>query len=184
MFSKRFRLVVVAIMMASFILFGYSWFMQKQELVVEYSASRHKNDLLKIFDQNIFWLAADPDAVSAHKEFERQLDTASSTDSVAHTGNLTTMVCCDKGVVKGFVSYYKLSPTKAKILYVAVHDDYRRQGLAAKLLQNAVDTLEAQGIKQIELLTRVVNTRAQGLYRKLGFKPVWADETYVIFERK
>lgn len=183
MFSKRFRVVVVAIMIASFFLFGYSWFMQKQSLVVDYSASRDRTDLLNIFDQNVFWLAADPDSMSAHNEFERQLDTATSSEFCTDKGNLCTLVYRDAGVAKGFVSYYKLSPVRAKILYVAVHNDHRRQGLAAQLLKHAVDKLEKSGIKQMELLTRVVNTRAQGLYHKLGFVPVRADGTYVVFER-
>jgi ribosomal protein S18 acetylase RimI-like enzyme len=184
MFSHRFRSIVVGILIVSMFLFGYTWFMQRHGNIVPYKPSRDKAQLLKIFDQNKFWLTAEDNPLAAHSRFECQLDTGSSSSVKKDQKNLTTEVYCDKGVAKGFVSYHLISPLRGRILYVAVDDEHRRQGIAAKLFGHAVEQLEKQGVTNIELLTRVMNEPAQGLYRKYGFEPVKAYGDYVIFERK
>lgn len=52
---------------------------------------------------------------------------------------------------------------------LVVRDDYRRQGIGARLLQHVINEARAAGVLRITLLTDMQNERAQVLYRKLGF---------------
>ncbi len=52
-----------------------------------------------------------------------------------------------------------------------VHPDYRRKGIGEKLLAYVLDQARKEGLLRIMLLTDGDNTRAQALYRKLGFTP-------------
>lgn len=188
MFSKRFRFVIGCILAMSLGFFGYRWFAitpQLQESIQKYSPARDQAALLKIFDDNVFWLTNDPDFFSAHNTFAYQLERGMNFDGLYGKHNLTTVVYHEDGKTKGFVSYYLLSPTRGKILYIAVDKDERRKGYAEKLLRYAVEQLEVSGAITIELDTRIVNRDAHALYTKLGFVITWADgdEDAVRFER-
>jgi ribosomal protein S18 acetylase RimI-like enzyme len=52
-----------------------------------------------------------------------------------------------------------------------VHPEHRRKGVGEKLLAHVLVQARAQGALRVMLLTDSDNTRAQALYRKLGFKP-------------
>jgi ribosomal protein S18 acetylase RimI-like enzyme len=160
---------------------GYYWLHVSGEPIYEYNAAQDRDALIKIFKQNMFWLTTDTNEESAVKSFEQAIDTHSSSQSWIDKGNLLTYVFRDNEATKGFVSYHKVSPSQAKILYIAVDDTYRRRGYAEKLLTYALDDLQRKGFKTVELVTRLVNKRAQGLYKKLGFRQTWDDGTLVGF---
>lgn len=52
-----------------------------------------------------------------------------------------------------------------------VHPERRQQGIGEKLLAYVLEQARAEGALRVMLLTDGDNTRAQTLYRKLGFKP-------------
>lgn len=52
-----------------------------------------------------------------------------------------------------------------------VHPEYRRKGVGKALLEYVITQARAEGALRIMLLTDGDNTRAQALYRKLGFSP-------------
>jgi GNAT superfamily N-acetyltransferase len=52
-----------------------------------------------------------------------------------------------------------------------VHPEHRRKGVGEKLLAYVLEQARAEGALRVILLTDGDNTRAQALYRKLGFKP-------------
>lgn len=161
---------------------GYYWFQVAQhEPIYPYDAGKDRSPLIKIFKQNMFWLTNDPSEQSALTSFEQSLDSASPSQSWLERGSLITYVYRDREGTKGFVSYYPLSSVSAKILYIAVDDDYRRRGYAQKLLEYALAEVKRKGFKDVELVTRLVNKRAQGLYKKLGFRQTWDDGTLVGF---
>jgi putative acetyltransferase len=54
-------------------------------------------------------------------------------------------------------------------LGMGVHPDYRGQGIGERLLSACIAKARAKGITRIELETRIDNSRAIGLYEKLGF---------------
>lgn len=59
---------------------------------------------------------------------------------------------------------------KGTILKLAVHPGARRQGIASRLLQEAIDLLRRQGMLTVELDVEVASANAQKLYEKFGFK--------------
>jgi len=52
---------------------------------------------------------------------------------------------------------------------IAVHEDRRNRGIGTRLLQRAVNVLEARGVGSIKLEVREDNDRAMALYRDFGF---------------
>jgi len=52
---------------------------------------------------------------------------------------------------------------------LVVHEDYRKQGIGAKLLEYVIGQARAEGVLRLTLLTDMQNEQAQALYRRLGF---------------
>lgn len=52
-----------------------------------------------------------------------------------------------------------------------VHPDHRRKGVGEALLGYVLEQARAEGVLRVMLLTDGDNTRAQALYRKMGFAP-------------
>lgn len=164
---------------------GYYWFTTRSahESIHVYDPALDRAALVKIFTSNMFWLTNDEDERHAIESFERGLDNRAMTRALSGERNLSTYVYRDAEATKGFVSFYRISWSKARILYIAVDDAYRRRGYAETLMQFALDELKRQGFSSVELTTRVINQRAQGLYKKFGFRQSWDDGTLVAFER-
>ncbi|MFX1598853.1 MAG: GNAT family N-acetyltransferase [Promethearchaeota archaeon] len=53
---------------------------------------------------------------------------------------------------------------------IAVHPDYRRQGVGTRMTVNAIEWFEKKGAKKILLNTQVSNIEARRMYEKLGFR--------------
>jgi len=58
------------------------------------------------------------------------------------------------------------------ILNLAVHADFRRKGLATRLMQDGLIELKQKGCRFIYLEVRVSNQAAQSFYERFGFKTV------------
>ncbi|MFZ5907350.1 MAG: ribosomal protein S18-alanine N-acetyltransferase [Nitrospirota bacterium] len=58
---------------------------------------------------------------------------------------------------------------ESNILDLAVHPDFRRQGVATRLMDEAVGELKQKGCVFLHLKVRVSNTGAQKFYEHLGF---------------
>lgn len=83
---------------------------------------------------------------------------------------LSHFIVAQKGdAVAGYVGlhYFDIS---AAITNIAVHPDFRRQGIASKLLTSLFDFAKEKGIGQISLEVRVSNSPAISLYEKHGFE--------------
>ncbi|KAA0874643.1 ribosomal protein S18-alanine N-acetyltransferase [Nitrincola tapanii] len=61
---------------------------------------------------------------------------------------------------------------QAEVMRVAVHPDWQRQGCARRLMSYALDSLQSQGISELNLEVRRSNLAAQALYRRLGLSEV------------
>jgi ribosomal-protein-alanine N-acetyltransferase len=77
------------------------------------------------------------------------------------------------------------------ILRVAVHPDYRSQGIATQLLQEAFEKLKRKDLDEVELDVDVIRAGAINLYEKLSFKVVQTfspseedDDSFFIMRKK
>lgn len=57
----------------------------------------------------------------------------------------------------------------AHVTNIAVHPDYRRQGLGERMMRELIARAAGRGARRMTLEVRASNVPAQRLYRKLGF---------------
>lgn len=84
----------------------------------------------------------------------------------------TCVVACDGKKIIGFVSAY-IMPDKSESLFVwqiAVDSDYRKRGIALKMLENLLKRPELQKIRQLELTISPSNISSQNLFKSLAAK--------------
>ena len=81
------------------------------------------------------------------------------------------------GKVIGYCGLYKVLD-EADITNIAVHPDFRRQGLAKRMLENIIEYCVVNKIDKITLEVRESNTSAINLYVKEGFKVVGERKNY------
>jgi ribosomal-protein-alanine N-acetyltransferase len=77
----------------------------------------------------------------------------------------------------GYVIYWLL-PHEVDIHNLAVHPDYRRQGIGRALLREVIDEARRQGLSRVTLEVRKSNEAAQRLYQSLGFVAQGLREGY------
>ena len=87
------------------------------------------------------------------------------------------LVALEGDVVIGYVgSQTVLGETD--VMNIAVHPDYRNQGVAKNLIQTLMDTLSGQGSHSLMLEVRQSNEPARNLYASLGFETVGIRKNY------
>ena len=64
------------------------------------------------------------------------------------------------------------------MMNIAVHPDYRRQGIAEALVVSLVEALKEKGNHSLMLEVRISNEPARKLYEKLGFTQVGLRKNY------
>ncbi len=79
--------------------------------------------------------------------------------------------------VVGYVGSQSVPP-EADVMNVAVSSQYRRQGVARRLLEALMSMLQKQGITSLSLEVRASNAPAVFLYEKLGFIQVGCRKNY------
>ncbi|MBQ2967666.1 MAG: ribosomal protein S18-alanine N-acetyltransferase [Clostridia bacterium] len=122
---------------------------------------------------------------------ERHLDALSEIDAVSHApwskesfkSELDNAVAfyhvaeSDEGVVLGYIGYW-WSFFEVQITFLAVHPDYRRQGIAEKLIAHIYEELAEMDVETIQLEVRAGNEPAIRLYKKCGFVEVGRRPRY------
>jgi ribosomal-protein-alanine N-acetyltransferase len=81
-----------------------------------------------------------------------------------------------------FISYYYEYPLFGKIQFVDVSSDYRRQGIAEKMIRDILGRMQREGVRSVEIVTRLTNKPALDLYEKLGFKRLYDTGKYIYLE--
>ena len=64
------------------------------------------------------------------------------------------------------------------VMNVAVHPDWRRQGIAEQLIKNLIEELKERGSHALMLEGRASNAPAISLYEKMGFRQVGLRKNY------
>ena len=67
---------------------------------------------------------------------------------------------------------------ESDVMNVAVHPDWRRQGIAEQLIETLIGELKNRGSKALMLEVRASNAPAIALYEKLGFRQVGLRKNY------
>lgn len=82
--------------------------------------------------------------------------------------NAIFLTAMEDGRLLGYCGIY-LAADEGEITNVAVAPEYRRQGIAEKLVKRLMEETRSLGIRTYILEVRVSNQSAISLYRKLGF---------------
>ena len=87
------------------------------------------------------------------------------------------LVAVDGETVVGYVGSQSVLG-ETDMMNIAVAPDYRRQGIAEKLVTELISGLRQKGNHSLMLEVRVSNTSARQLYDKLGFEQVGLRKNY------
>jgi len=87
------------------------------------------------------------------------------------------LVALDREKVIGYVGSQTVID-ESDMMNIAVHPDFRRQGVAEALVGSLSDALRLRGSKALTLEVRVSNVPAIRLYQKLGFGQVGRRPNY------
>lgn len=87
------------------------------------------------------------------------------------------LVAVDGEHVTGYVGSQSVCG-ESDMMNVAVHPEYRRQGIAERLVDALVAELKARGSHSLTLEVRASNDAARKLYDKLGFQQVGLRKNY------
>lgn len=87
------------------------------------------------------------------------------------------LVAMDGDTVAGYVGSQSVLD-QADMMNVAVSEQYRRQGIAQRLVISLIDQLSHRGVRALLLEVRASNGPAQKLYAKLGFQQVGRRPNY------
>lgn len=87
------------------------------------------------------------------------------------------LVALDGDTVAGYVGSQSVLD-EADMMNIAVHPDYRRQGIGRDLVLALSDALKEKGIRGLMLEVRASNAPAIALYEQLGFRQVGMRPNY------
>jgi len=77
----------------------------------------------------------------------------------------------------GYIAF-SIIKDEMEILNLAVHPDFRRQGLAEKLLKESFRACIENNVRKSFLDVKISNDPALGLYRKFGYKKIGVRKKY------
>ena len=87
------------------------------------------------------------------------------------------LVAVEGDKVAGYVGSQSVMG-ESDMMNVAVHPDFRRQGIGERLILDLIDQLNQRGNHSLTLEVRASNVSAIALYRKLGFEQVGLRKNY------
>ena len=87
------------------------------------------------------------------------------------------LVAEEDGKVTGYVGSQTVMD-ESDMMNVAVHPDYRRKGIAEKLVMELVEALKKRDSRCLTLEVRASNEPARALYEKQGFVQVGLRKNY------
>ncbi len=145
-----------------------------------YNAARDRAFILDQFKKDWYWLISD---YSPDYDVEFMLDRKSPvTDDPKYTGTLIIKTYVVDGAPAGFVAYYEKELKIGQLLFLSIGEQYRRKGIGRKLMNYANNDFKRRGIRAIRMNTRADNKKARQLYENIGYKQIWTDGAYIIYE--
>jgi ribosomal protein S18 acetylase RimI-like enzyme len=146
---------------------GYYYYAVEQGPIYNFDAARDTQPIVKLFDENWYWLVASenfsPIFILKHR---------SPNENPKYFGALKIKVLRVDDQLAGFVAYY-----------MKVGHEFRGKKYGHLLSEYAVNDLVKMGAKTVTLVTRVSNLAAQKIYKDLGFVEIYHDpQGYLYFE--
>ncbi len=94
--------------------------------------------------------------------------------SIKFSPHVTRLVAYDteKKKAVGFISLEENTNTLYSIKYVFVDPEYRKAGIASRLLNTAFAVAKTKGATKVNLNVYITSTNAIALYKKLGFREI------------
>lgn len=108
--------------------------------------------------------------------FEKPWPTTDVAAMLLTSGTQASLAECN-GIAVGFVIVRAIAG-EAEILTLAINPQFRRFGIASKLLKYAVESGRTQGIAKLHLEVAHTNLAARGLYKKHIFTEVGLRKAY------
>jgi len=176
--SSLFKLFVITAACSVFIAGLVYYFSEEKTLIHNFSPARDTKPILDLFDKDWYWLVA-----SSRDEYcpAFTLKYRTPDRNPRNFGKLIVKVLRENGTFAGFAAYHEKSFYEGYLLFVAVETAFRGKGYGERLTRHAIKDLFKRGCKVIKLVTRTSNTKARGLYKKIGFKETRMDDEYVHF---
>ena len=91
--------------------------------------------------------------------------------------NYQSIVAKINNKIVGFASIW-FSVDDAHITNIAVHNNYRKQGIASRMLERIINIAKEHNKTSLTLEVNIKNTIAQKLYIKYGFKNLGLRKNY------
>lgn len=177
---NRIRSLVMAVVVLMAAGGAYWYYRHAQSPIRPYEASRDRAFIIDLFNKNWYWLLSD---YSPDYNVGFMLDhKAPTTKDMSEAGKLLIHTYLSDGKPAGFVTFYEDDLKIGRILFLGVSEEYRKKGYARELMEFAINELKKRGMLAIRMYTRTDNTRARKLYESLGFKEIWTDGAYLIYE--
>lgn len=176
------KLILFILILLIFIFFSKLYKSKKNNIsikIIEYNTIEDKNDLLKIFDDNFYWLICGMERKDYNFE-QTFIKKIYKTDN--EEKELKILVAKENNKVYGFVTYYFYNDEIGRIHLLAVDKEKRGINLGEKLIRNGIeDMFKNENIKKIFIMVRKENTKAKNLYNKVGFYEIKNDDDPNVF---
>lgn len=140
-------------------------FFSEITLSIRFAQKEDLKPLTELFNAYRCFYGRDSDLPLATAFLSERLEKKDSVILVAET---------DDGLIAGFTQLYPtFSSVAAKRAWILndfyIADNYRRHGIASRLIQHALDYCRTTGAAWVSLQTAIDNTQAQALYEHMGF---------------
>jgi ribosomal protein S18 acetylase RimI-like enzyme len=143
----------------------------------EYNEERDERAIKNLFHDDYYWLYPDTSYdVESHMGFT--LKYRAPNENPLYVGTLQVKVLHVNGKFAGFTAYHLETVTRYRLLFLAIHKDFRKRGFGEKLARYAVEEMKKMGAQTIVLVTRV-NNPAQNIYRRIGFEETSHDNEFL-----
>ena len=122
-----------------------------------------------------------PEDVPAIAELEKQCFSAPWSENMIISSLENRLSCWLVAEIEGAIAGYVGSEAvldSADMMNIAVHPDYRRQGIAWELVERLVTALRENDVTCLTLEVRASNAPAQALYEALAFQQVGRRPNY------
>lgn len=176
---KMFRTLIIAGVLGGCLGIGYYFWLPKASdtsfVIRDFDYNPDHQAIEDLFhkEDNWYWMISTDNTKTYSIDFMLRYNTSSQQSK---NRDMILKVATVHGKIVGFLAYYPLSQRVWQLLFLMVDQEFRRQGIARKLLDFAVRDMVGRGVLRINLATRNNNFRAQNLYKGYGFKLVDAND--------